>query len=117
LLDQPRRALDVGDEKGDGAGRKLPHPLIICERRSGYKLVQTVASTSNSCEYEWEYGLVSTSCSSLQFVAAMNSGICSHFQFVAVRCGLFTRTFNPKVAGSIPARPNTSRSVKPIPNR
>ena len=25
LLDEPRRALDVGEEEGDGSGRQLPH--------------------------------------------------------------------------------------------
>jgi hypothetical protein len=33
LVHQPRRALDVGEEEGDGAGRELAHPPII--RRSG----------------------------------------------------------------------------------
>jgi hypothetical protein len=46
---------------------------------------------------------------SLQFVAIQNRTVCSYFQLVAVRCGLFGRTFNPKVAGSIPAPPTANR--------
>jgi hypothetical protein len=43
----------------------------------------------------------------LQFVATVIDGSCSAFQSGAVRFSLSSRTINPKVAGSIPARPTT----------
>jgi hypothetical protein len=41
----------------------------------------------------------------LPFVAALKAATCRQFPSVAVRCSLFGWTINPKVAGSIPARP------------
>ena len=38
LPDELRRALDVGEQEGDGARRKLAHALIIRQRDSGFKL-------------------------------------------------------------------------------
>ncbi len=57
------------------------------------------------CEYEWEYGPVSATCISLYFVAALDWPTCRRFQLSAVRRSCSSRTFNPKVAGSSPARP------------
>jgi hypothetical protein len=33
LVQQPRRALDVGEEKGDSAGRKIAHGPMMKRRR------------------------------------------------------------------------------------
>jgi len=44
-------------------------------------------------------------CVLLQFVAVRIGRICSTFRLLAARCSLSTRTFNPEVAGSSPARP------------
>ena len=52
-----------------------------------------------------EYGLVSAPCSSLLLVATSHCRRCSHFQVGTVCWSDSSRTFNPKVAGSIPARP------------
>ena len=38
LPDELRRALDVGEQEGDGARRKLAHALIIRQRDAGFKL-------------------------------------------------------------------------------
>ena len=35
LVQQPRRALDVGEEEGDGAGRELAHPSMIRQKGPG----------------------------------------------------------------------------------
>jgi hypothetical protein len=59
----------------------------------------------NKLGVQCAYRLVSARCSSLQFVATMIRAICSAFQFAAACCSLSSGTFNPKVAGSIPARP------------
>ena len=39
------------------------------------------------------------------YVARRKGGVCSLFHFAVLCCTTFTETFNPKVAGSIPARP------------
>jgi hypothetical protein len=41
----------------------------------------------------------------LQFAATITRAICRLFQLLALGRSFFGRTFNPKVAGSIPARP------------
>src|SRR6266540_3321099 len=64
-----------------------------------------VVRADSSCAYTCAYRLISARCVLLQFVAAKLRPICSTFQLLAVRCSLCGRTFNPKVAGSIPARP------------
>jgi hypothetical protein len=43
----------------------------------------------------------------LQFAATTTRAICRLFQLLALGRSFFGRTFNPKVAGSIPARPTT----------
>ena len=68
-----------------------------------------VVPSDDGREYEWEYGLVSTTCSSLQFASASTRSRCRQFQLRTVCCRGSARTFNPKVAGSIPARPITIR--------
>ena len=50
------------------------------------------------------YRLVSARCCSLQLVCNDDSSDLLTFQSLAVRFSLSSRTFNPKVAGSIPAR-------------
>jgi hypothetical protein len=52
-----------------------------------------------------EYRLVSAARNSLQLGAAAKPVRCSHFQLAAAGRSRSGRTFNPKVAGSIPARP------------
>jgi len=37
--------------------------------------------------------------------ATTTRAICRLFQFLALGCSFFGRTFNPKVVGSIPTRP------------
>ena len=44
LLQQPRRALDVGEEEGDRAGRELAHPDILAPTR--FRRGSLVAETS-----------------------------------------------------------------------
>ena len=44
-------------------------------------------------------------CIQLQLVAESFCGSCSQIELAATRCSDIGRTFNPKVAGSIPARP------------
>ena len=39
VIQQPRRALDVGEQEGDGASRELAHLLIIRQGDSGFKLL------------------------------------------------------------------------------
>jgi len=56
-------------------------------------------------EYRREYGLVSGTCSSVQFDAALIPARCSPFQLVALRCECTGETLNPKVEGSNPSRP------------
>jgi hypothetical protein len=57
------------------------------------------------CAYGCAYRLVSRGGHSLLFVATSRRLICRHFPRTSACCGLFGRTFNPKVAGSSPARP------------
>jgi hypothetical protein len=54
------------------------------------------------------YRLVSVNCALLQLAATIVCGSCSRFQPRALCCSSLSRTFDPKVAGSIPARPVTS---------
>jgi hypothetical protein len=56
-------------------------------------------------EYRSEYRVVSASCSSLYLRALRLRLSCRHFQPAAFACRRLAKTFNPKVAGSIPARP------------
>jgi hypothetical protein len=64
-----------------------------------------VAWIGDKCAYGCAYRLVSARCYSPHLVAASRRLVRRHFQFAAARCSSFGRTFNPKVAGSIPARP------------
>jgi hypothetical protein len=57
------------------------------------------------CAYKCAYRLVSIRCFLFQFVATLIGRIYSSFQLRAARFSLSGRTFNPKDAGSIPARP------------
>jgi len=71
---------------------------------------RAVACQGTTREYEWEYRPVSVSRSLLLLGAASDRARCSHFQLLAEACSYSARTFNPKVAGSIPARP-INRSI------
>jgi hypothetical protein len=46
----------------------------------------------------------------LQFAATTIRAICRLFQLLAFGRSFFGRTFNPKVAGSIPARPTARKT-------
>ena len=52
-----------------------------------------------------EYRCVSGTSNTPHFAAAVIPCPCRLFQLVAVPCSRFGKTFDPKVAGSIPARP------------
>ena len=75
------------------------------ESHSGTRWSPRVVPRANETRVRCAYRLVSAGRLLLQFVATMTSSICSTFQSRAARCSLSSRTFNPKVAGSIPARP------------
>jgi hypothetical protein len=64
-----------------------------------------VVRGGDKCAYGCAYRLVSATCSLLQFVAETIPARCSMYPFQAARFSPSSRTFNPKVAGSIPARP------------
>src|SRR6266511_1523468 len=64
-----------------------------------------VVHTANAVCVRCAYRLVSVRCVLLQFVAMPIGVSCSPFRFDAVRCSSSSRTFNPEVAGSNPARP------------
>src|SRR5204862_3940939 len=59
----------------------------------------------DDCAYGCAYRLVSVTCILLQLLAESIRVRCGTFPTYAVGCGSSSRTFNPKVAGSIPARP------------
>ena len=65
------------------------------------------ASPAATLSVRCAYRPVSVGCSSLQFVAVPKAVSCRQIQSAAVCCHLRGWTFNPKVAGSIPARPTT----------
>ena len=64
-----------------------------------------VVSLGNVCAYKRAYTLVSVGCISLLPTVATKWPSCSILPSRAARFRSFGRTFNPKVAGSIPARP------------
>jgi hypothetical protein len=72
---------------------------------------RSVVHTANASRVRWAQArlhmlhLASVRCN-------VDDGSCSTFQSCAVRFSLSSRTFNPKVAGSIPARPIRERPVK-----
>jgi hypothetical protein len=61
-----------------------------------------------------EYGLAAKRCISVQFLATSKGQICRQFPFFAAAYRLSNLTFNPKVAGSIPARPIQNACSRPI---
>jgi hypothetical protein len=69
------------------------------------KASRIVVNGPNILRVQCAYRLVSGGGSWLQFVATMNGAICSKFQLRAARRSSSSRTFNPKAAGSNPARP------------
>jgi hypothetical protein len=76
-----------------------------------------VVRLDDTREYGLEYGLVSASCSLLQFVSVSNRARCSTFQLAAVRCSGSARTFNPLTGPrwfeSSTAHPVARRSAEP----
>src|SRR5262249_35717926 len=64
-----------------------------------------VAVADDSCAYGCAYRVVSDQLSSLHLLADTNRPSCRMFQLAATRYLLPGWTFNPKVAGSNPARP------------
>jgi len=60
-----------------------------------------------------EYCLAAERCISVQFVATSKGHICRQFPFLAAAYILSSLTFNPKVAGSNPARPTNKVPAKP----
>src|SRR6266404_5830411 len=85
------------------------------ERRHGAACVDAaVVLEVNDCEYQWEYRLVSATRIQLRLVAAPICHSCSEFQLFATRRNHSARTFNPKVAGSIPARPTSMPKSGPV---
>ena len=73
--------------------------------RAACQISLRVALFSNIVEYELEYRSVSARRRSLQLVALTRPAHRSHPQRDDSRCSSPGRTFNPKVAGSRPARP------------
>ena len=59
--------------------------------------------------YEWEYGFVSGGHYLWRLGAGSEQRLCSYFRLAAAPNGAFCRPFNPKVAGSSPARPITPK--------
>jgi hypothetical protein len=98
-----------GLEKSSDKPKRLPSVASssdhLCKVRRGRRLEgSTIANAAQEREYECEYGVVSATCDSVQLLAFSNTPRCRHFQLYAACCIGFRRTFNPKVAGSIPAR-------------
>ncbi len=75
----------------------------------GKRVLAWICTSSTECEglreYGREYGLVSGTCSSVQFDAALIPAPCRLFQLVALRCEYTGETLNPKVESSNPSRP------------
>src|SRR4029079_4765915 len=78
--------------------------FTLAARPVGHKAT-SVVDTVNAVGVQWANRLVSAGFSLLQVVTTMDGAICSTFQLRAARFSLLTRTFNPEVAGSSPARP------------
>jgi hypothetical protein len=76
----------------------------------------SVVRSDDGREYEWEYGLVSATCSSLQFASASTRGRCRQFQLRTACFRGSARTFNPKVTGSNPVRPIFARWLSRSPS-
>jgi hypothetical protein len=70
-------------------------PLLVGSQEVGLG-DPAVAYHVNGCEHQWEYRLVSASCSDLQLVAASIRGSCSQFQVFAAGRNHSARTFNPR---------------------
>ena len=86
-------------------GRNKPKPLawVATGCRSG-RIVRR-RSRRAMCAYRCAYTYVSAGGASLQLVASSHCPICRSFLLASGRCSSFARTFNPRGAGSSPARP------------
>ncbi len=73
---------------------------------AGHGLLSIRCLSGQPPRVQHAYRLVSRRCFSLRPLATMRSAICRTFRSRAARCSSFGRTFNPKVAGSIPAGPS-----------
>jgi len=76
-------------------------PRVNADPRQACRVVLPANALRVRCAYRF----VSAGCVSLQFVSTTSVAICSVFQCRAVRFSSSTRTLNPQVAGSNPARP------------
>jgi hypothetical protein len=92
-------------ERGGSTLEARGDPAAVFTRHVFPPWCYAVASSGDACAYECAYRLVSADRFSPQFVATTNWPICSIFRLGANDFTLFGRTFNPKVAGSNPARP------------
>jgi hypothetical protein len=72
-----------------------------------------VSSPDDRRDYEWEYGLVSATCSSLHLASAWTRGRCRRFQPTAVCCRGSARTLKSRGRRfeSCPANRNSPRSA------
>ncbi len=85
-----------------------PEPARLSAHLGSAHCRRAVVAPGNDRKYDWEYGaLVSVPYSSLQFATTPNRSLYSAFPLLAVRYSLFSRTFDPKAAGSSPARPTS----------
>jgi hypothetical protein len=83
------------------------------EHDRGTVCCDAVALSGDYCAYGCAYRLVSGGRLLPQFVATTNWPICRIFRLGAIDFSLFGRTFNPKVAGSTPARPMRFAGILP----
>jgi hypothetical protein len=90
---------------GRGGRGRLPAHLA----RRGHP---SVPHSGDKCAYGCAYRFVSASFILLHFVATIVRGSCSTFRCLPACCSSLSRTFNPKVAGSIPARPIESEKTR-----
>jgi hypothetical protein len=98
-------------------GRQEPPGRAVC----GFSVGETakgnpwasrsyVGNDDNTCEYRCAYGRVSERYGSLHLVAVIIPPGCKCLQSDVACCSHSRRTFNPKVAGSTPARPILTRA-------
>jgi hypothetical protein len=103
-------------ERGGSTLEARGDPAAVFTRHVFPPWCYAVASSGDACAYECAYRLVSADRFSPQFVATTNWPICSIFRLGANDFTLFGRTFNPKVAGSNPARPICCGTVERNPH-
>jgi hypothetical protein len=95
-----------------GEPLRFRSPFTARKHDSPRVVTSNVAHLGDTCAYGCAYRLVSVTCIWLQLVANAIPTRCSTFPCVSVRCSLLSRTFNPKVAGSSPARPTSHYATR-----